>query len=110
MISLPPRSKVYIFHDSVSFHKQIDGLAAMVRQYMGMDPLSGNYFVFRSRSRCSARILHFDGSGYCLLTKRLSSGVIKNWPHMVSASYSKVLVREVYDLLWGAHYDDITKK
>jgi hypothetical protein len=22
MISLPPRSKVYIFHDSVSFHKQ----------------------------------------------------------------------------------------
>lgn len=109
MLSLPPRAKIYVFHDNVSFHRQIDGLAAMVRQLMGMDPLSGNYFVFRARSKHSARILYFDGSGYCLLTKRLSSGVIKDWPDNDKARYSKILVRELYDLLWGESGDEITK-
>lgn len=110
MLSLPPRAKIYVFHDTISFHKQIDGLAAMVRQLMGMDPLSGNYFVFRAKSKHSARILYFDGSGYCLMTKRLASGVIKRWPASTQAEYSKILVRELYDLLWGEQYDVITKK
>ena len=91
--------KVFVFIEPVSFHKQIDGLKAVVSQKMVLDPLSGHYFVFRSCSRHSARILSFDGTGFSLLTKRLSSGVFKNWPTS-RHKMSRLLARELMELLW----------
>lgn len=90
---------IYVLCESVSFHRQIDGLAAVVRRDFGLDPMSGDYFVFRSRSRHSARILYYDGLGYNLLTRRLSSGTIAGWPS--GRTYSKLFADELYRLIWS---------
>ena len=90
---------VYVFHDRVSFHKQIDGLAAVVRQQMGLDPMSGAYFVFRSRSRHSVRILFFNEDGFELLTRRLSRGCFEGWPK--GGLFSNLLVRELRSVIWS---------
>lgn len=45
-----------------------------VGQEMGQEVLSGDLFLFVSRNRIRARVLVFDGSGLCLLSKRLERG------------------------------------
>ena len=54
--------------------KGFDGLAALVTQALGRDPLSGECFLFTSRTRTRAKVLHYDGTGPCLYHKRLEAG------------------------------------
>ena len=41
---------------------------------MRQDLLDGDVYVFVGRSRRRAKVLHFDGTGLCLLAKRLEKG------------------------------------
>ena len=41
---------------------------------LGRDPLSGECFLFTSRLRTRAKLLHYDGTGFCLYHKRLEAG------------------------------------
>lgn len=101
MIFIPTQARVYLLHEPISFHRQIDGLAAIARQLMGKDPINGAYFLFISKSKHCMRILHFDGSGFWLCTKRLSSGTFSRlWPKG-SETYSSLMIREVQTLIWG---------
>jgi transposase len=54
--------------------KSFDGLAALAKNQMHEDPLSGHLFVFINRRKTYVKILYFDRSGYCLWMKRLEQG------------------------------------
>ena len=41
---------------------------------LGREVLSGHFFLFVSRDRKRAKVLFFDGTGLCLLSKRLDKG------------------------------------
>lgn len=49
-------------------------LAAMVRDQLGKDPLSGDAFIFVGKGAKMIKILMCDVSGYWLAQKRLESG------------------------------------
>ncbi|MGH2608133.1 MAG: IS66 family insertion sequence element accessory protein TnpB [Tepidiformaceae bacterium] len=51
-----------------------DGLSALVTQGLRRDPLSGDLFVFVSRTRKRAKVLLWDGTGLCIYAKRLEQG------------------------------------
>ncbi|MBZ4402525.1 IS66 family insertion sequence element accessory protein TnpB, partial [Myxococcus sp. AS-1-15] len=51
-----------------------DGLSALVEQQLGQQLLKGDVFHFVGRCRRRAKVLHFDGTGLVLLTKRLFRG------------------------------------
>jgi transposase len=51
-----------------------DTLYGLVRQELGEDPLRGDLFLFVNRTRRSAKVLHWDGTGLCIYSKRLSRG------------------------------------
>lgn len=53
---------------------QFDGLAARVKQQMGLNPLSGQAFIFINRRCTMMKVLYFDSGGYCLWCKRLEQG------------------------------------
>ena len=43
------------------------------------DPFAGDVFIFRSRRSDRLKLLIWDGTGLCLVTKRLESGAF-TWP------------------------------
>src|SRR5215204_6192187 len=82
---LPPGVKVHLALGYVDMRKGIDGLAMLVQGVLQQDPFSGHLFVFRGRTRANLiKIVFWDGTGFCLFTKRLEHGVFL-WPPSVDA-------------------------
>ena len=48
MLSLPPSTRVFVATKPADMRKSFDGLFALVRDFLGEDPLSGHLFVFVS--------------------------------------------------------------
>lgn len=71
--------RVMVATKPVDFRKGADGLAALVRESLGADPFSGAVYVFRARRADRIKLVYFDGTGVCLLSKRLEDGKFC-WP------------------------------
>src|SRR6201987_564197 len=71
--------KVLVATKPVDFRKQADGLAALVQEALFENPYAGTIYVFRSNRANRVKLLWWDGTGICLLTKRLESGQFR-WP------------------------------
>jgi transposase len=67
--------KVYLATGSTDMRKGFDSLAALVRDHLGHDPLSGSLFVGRDRDRL--KILYWDSDGFALWYKRLEEGTFR---------------------------------
>jgi transposase len=63
----------------IDFRKGMDSLVALVVQALKTDPFTGDIFIFRSRRSDRLKLLVWDGSGLCLVSKRLESGAF-TWP------------------------------
>ena len=74
MIGLPRGLSVFIFDEPVDMRKSFNTLSAIVEGEMKRDVLEGDLFLFVSRNRQRAKVLYFDGTGLCLLAKRLERG------------------------------------
>jgi hypothetical protein len=103
MLQLVPQMKIFVACETVDFRKGIDGLAGVCRSKLGKDPFSGALFLFRNRSRTSLKILVYDGQGFWLCTKRLSSGRLKWWPKSAGAPLTSLAARELQVLLWNGN-------
>lgn len=100
MIQLTPQMRLLVAVEPVDFRKGIDGLCAVCRQRLDLDPFSGTLFVFVNRSRQAIRLLAYDGQGYWLCHKRLSRGrFIWNFDRGL---VREVVVRQLQMLLWNA--------
>ena len=82
MLTPPAGLKVLIATRPVDFRKGADGLAALAKEALGQNPLSGVAFVFRAKRADRVKILVWDGSGLVLYWKRLENGAFK-WPPVV---------------------------
>lgn len=79
MIQITPQMRILVAVEAVDFRKGIDSLARLCQEQLHADPFSGCVFVFRSR-RATAIKLVYDGQGFWLAQKRLSSGRFRWWP------------------------------
>lgn len=73
--------RVLVATRPVDFRKGMDGLAALVQEYLKDDPFSGAVFVFRARRADRVKLVWWDGSGLCLFAKRLEHGAFR-WPRI----------------------------
>lgn len=63
----------------VDFRKGADSLAVMVKAEYGADPFSGVVYVFRAKRADRIKLVWWDGTGLCLMAKRLEDGRFR-WP------------------------------
>lgn len=73
--------RVYLALGSTDLRKAINGLSVLVEQAMGLNPFSGDLFVFCNRRQNIIKILYWDENGFCLWHKRLEEHRFK-WPQL----------------------------
>jgi len=80
MIQIAPQMRIVAAIEPADFRRGIDGLARLCKDVLKHDPFNGWVFVFRNRSATAIKILVYDGQGFWLCHKRLSSGRFRWWP------------------------------
>ena len=80
MIQITPQMRILVAVEAVDLRRGIDGLARICKEGLGSDPFSGVLFVFRNRKATAIKVLVYDGQGFWLCQKRLSSGRFRWWP------------------------------
>lgn len=105
MISVTPHMRILCFTEAVDFRNGIDGLVAVCKgRVVGVDPFSGTLFLFRNRRATAVKGVVYDGQGYWLFIKRLSTGRFLYWPKEASQDCpeaAQLLSRELSVLLWN---------
>jgi transposase len=75
-----PRSRrVFVHRDALDLRKGHNGLSNIVLCGMQRDLLTGDIFVFVSRDRRTLKALVWDGSGLCVLHKRMDRARIMHF-------------------------------
>jgi transposase len=74
VIGLGRSVRVFAFGEPVDMRKSFDTLAAVVREQMKHDVLDGSLFLFVGKDRRRSKVLYWDGTGLCVLAKRLEKG------------------------------------
>lgn len=98
MIHLTADTQIMIAITPADFRSGIDGFVARCHKQLSQNAKNGTLYVFINRRKTMVRALVYDGSGYWLMTKRLSKGKFKGWPNS-SASLCNVAARQLRALL-----------
>ncbi len=69
--------RVYWAPGPTDMRKGFDTLAALVKDRLREDPLSGHLFLFLSRGKDRLKILYWDTDGFALWYKRLEAGTFR---------------------------------
>ncbi len=106
MIVPPTDVRVLIATKPVDFRRGVMGLAAIVEAEFKAGPFSGVIYVFRSKRADRIKLLFWDGTGICLLIKRLEGskfywpkiedGVMRLSPAQLSALLERLQWTRVY--------------
>jgi transposase len=80
MIQITPQMRILVAVQALDLRRGIDGLAKVCKEHLKADPFSGCLFVFRNRRATAVKVLVYDGQGFWLCQKRLSSGRFRFWP------------------------------
>ena len=88
MIQLTPHMRILMATEPIDFRTGIDRLVALCRERLAADPFGGGLFVFGNRRRTALRVLCYDGQGFWLCQKRLSTGRFNFWPQGANPSKS----------------------
>ena len=76
MLSFTPAVRIFVAVEPIDMRGSFDALAGAVRR-LGLDPVDGHVYLFMNKRRRLAKAIWFDGSGWCVLAKRLESGTFQ---------------------------------
>jgi transposase len=109
MIHLTADTHILIATKPADFRQGVDGLAYLCRSRLSSDPSSGTLFVFINQRKTMIRTLAYDGTGFWLMTKRLSKGKFQGWPKSNQA-INPIAAKHLRQLLKGDHRDPSWQK
>lgn len=98
MFRLDETLKVYLHREPIDFRLNINGLALLVEQALGLDPFAPCVYVFGNRRRNRVKILGWARNGFWLLFKRLEQDRFI-WPSADAAP--ALTVEQLHWLLEG---------
>lgn len=93
-----PEVTIRLALEPVDFRKSIDGLAIEVGHALGRDPMCGEMFLFRNRTRTALKAVYWTANGFVLVYKRLERGRF-SLPDAVAGSGDVVLPADLLQSL-----------
>ena len=85
--SVPSGTRIWLAAGITDMRKGFTGLSAVVQHALANNPFGGHIFVFRGRRGDLLKVLWWDGTGLCLMAKRLERGRFI-WPQAHGGSVS----------------------
>lgn len=89
MLSFHASLKIFVAVAPCDLRMNFHGLWNTAQNQLGENPKSGALFVFGNRRRNRIKILYCDGTGVCVLAKRLDEGTF-HWPQSAGAPGAKI--------------------
>ena len=105
MIQVTPQMRILVAVEAADFRKGIDGLARVCKEALKQDPFGGAVFVFRNQRATAVKVLVYDGQGFWLCHKRLSSGRFRWWPTSRSLAAKTLEAHQLHVLLSAGNPD-----
>lgn len=109
-ISFGERYRYFMYQGSCDMRKGYDGLSGLVRNEWKKDPLGGDVFIFLSRGRTSIKLLHWQGDGFVLYSKRLEKGTFEVPKENSSDSAMEISAHQLQFILDGIILSSIKKR
>lgn len=79
MMNITGGLKVFLAVEPTDMRKGFNGLYALATERLKEDPQQGALFAFTNKPRNLVKLLHFDGTGLWVCSKRLEKGTFA-WP------------------------------
>ena len=76
MLRVGDKTRIFVGVAPVDMRGSFDAVAGAARR-LGLEPSDGHLYLFFNRRRKLCRMLWFDGSGWCLFSKRLERGTFE---------------------------------
>ena len=103
---IPHGVEIYLGVEPIDLRWGFDRLCGIVQERIGRRPRSGALFAFFNKRRHAMKVLYFDGTGLCVLYKRLHAGTFK-FPLSYDGESSTLVLseRELETLFSGIDID-----
>jgi transposase len=109
-ISFIDRYRYFIYRGDCDMRKGYDGLSGLVTNELKMDPLMGDVFIFFSRSHNRVKILHWQGDGFAIYSKRLEKGTFEIIKLKVNSPSIEISADQLQFIMSGITLSSIKKR
>jgi transposase len=106
MLALSDSSRYFLYRPPADMRKSFYSLAALVREQMQGDPLSGDIFIFLNRRRNQIKLLRWERDGFALYTKRLEEGTYE-LPIQINEGSLGIIHQELLLILQGIYLQQV---
>lgn len=110
MLSVPSAVKIFLYGQAADLRRGYDGLAALVQDAMGEDPLSGSLFIFVNKRCNRIKLLYWDRDGYAIWMKRLERGCFEMPQRNSDSPRVKVTASQLSLILEGIELSSVRRR
>ena len=110
MIHPPASVRVYLCLSPCDMRRSFDGLHALVRDHLQLDPFAGHLYLFANKRRDRLKILYWDRDGFAIWAKRLEAGTYAIPCGEAGSRRFEISVEEVGALLSGINLSNATRR
>lgn len=110
ILSFSNRYRYFVYSIGCDMRKGYDGLSGLVRNEFNKNPLSGDVFIFISRTRNKIKLLHWQGDGFCIYSKRLEQGTFEIFKEKTAGSSVEVTPHQLQFILEGIVLSSVKKR
>jgi transposase len=108
---IPHGVEVYVALDPIDLRWGFDRLAGTVTERLGRGARSGALFVFFGRRRTALKVFFFDGTGLCVVYKRLDAGTFRVPEPVVTGDAARLInERALEDLIAGIDVEPVSRR
>ena len=110
MMHLPASVRVYLCLSPCDMRRSFDGLHALVRDHLQLDPFAGHLYLFANKRRDRLKILYWDRDGFAIWAKLLEEGAYAIPSAEPGSRRFEISVEELGALLSGIDLSSATRR
>ena len=77
MFALSTTHCFHLYAHPTDMRKSFDGLSGLIKNTLGLNPITGDVFIFINKRRDKIKLLHWQGVSFTLYYKRLEKGTFE---------------------------------